>query len=90
LLEPVVTIGTAYPRFSQLYQLSFCYISLETCNIVTKNCNCDQNAGPETFDDGYLDDKAKLPVTEMWFGDTEDLMEKGWHTLGKLECFGEG
>ena len=43
-----------------------------------------------TQDEGYLRDKSKLPVEELHFGDTLASHELGWHTLGKLECSGEG
>lgn len=58
--------------------------------VKTNKCNCDINSSPLTRDNGYLTDKSKLPVLEMRFGDMGDASEKGWHTLGKLECIGEG
>ena len=53
-------------------------------------CNCDKNDPTWRQDSGYLTDKNTLPVTELRFGDTGDssLGEKGYHTLGKLQCWG--
>lgn len=59
-----------------------------SCLNKQKRCNCDVNNGTMTGDEGFLTDKAKLPVSEMRFGDTDDSGEHGWHTLGKLECMG--
>ena len=38
----------------------------------------------------YIADKNRLPVTELRFGDTGDgtNREYGYHTLGKLQCWG--
>ena len=58
---------------------------------VTKRCNCDQNLSIKTEDSGYLEDKNTLPVSELRFGDTGTLShadEYGFHTLGKLRCWG--
>ena len=57
----------------------------------SKVCNCDQNEDFWTEDSGYLMDKSTLPVTELRFGDTgttRGLNEIGYHTLGKLQCWG--
>ena len=51
-------------------------------------CNCDNNDHTWREDSGYLTDKNTLPVTELRFGDTGDSGEKGYHTLGKLRCWG--
>ncbi|XP_068692956.1 neurexin-4-like isoform X2 [Montipora foliosa] len=59
-----------------------------------KNCNCDKNDANWREDSGLLTDKSTLPVKQLRFGDvgwgggnkTED--EKGYHTLGKLKCYG--
>jgi hypothetical protein len=51
-------------------------------------CNCDKNDGILREDSGYLTDKATLPVTELRFGDTGSSYEYGYHTLGKLQCWG--
>ena len=51
-------------------------------------CNCDKNDRVWREDSGYLTDKNTLPVTELRFGDLGDSGESGYHTLGKLRCWG--
>ena len=51
-------------------------------------CNCDKNDRVWRQDSGYLTDKNTLPVTELRFGDTGGSHELGYHTLGKLRCWG--
>ncbi|XP_014664050.1 PREDICTED: G-protein coupled receptor GRL101-like [Priapulus caudatus] len=50
-------------------------------------CNCDVN---QRFlwqeDSGYLTDKTKLPVMQLWLGGTSGTGEAGYITLGPLEC----
>ena len=65
------------------------------CACGTKNscagggiCNCDSNDSKLQEDSGYLTDKNTLPVTQLRFGDTGDSNEYGYHTLGKLRCWG--
>ena len=50
-------------------------------------CNCDKNDYVWREDSGLLTDKTKLPVKQLRFGDT-GRMEYGYHTLGKLNCYG--
>ena len=50
-------------------------------------CNCDRNEAVWSEDSGLLTDKAKLPVKQLRFGDVSGR-EEGYHTLGKLKCFG--
>ena len=52
-----------------------------------EKCNCDKDDGIWRQDSGYLTDKNTLPVTELRLGDTGGS-EKGYHTLGKLQCWG--
>ena len=52
------------------------------------SCNCDRNDNVLREDSGFLTDKNSLPVTELRFGDTGDSGEYGYHTLGKLLCWG--
>ena len=61
-----------------------------TCAETRYKCNCDENGSNERSDEGYLTDKTKLPVTAMWFGDAGDSGERGWHSLGRLECYRTG
>ena len=53
-----------------------------------RRCNCDKNDFVLREDSGFLTDKNTLPVTELRFGDTGDTNEYGYHTLGKLLCWG--
>ena len=55
---------------------------------LTKRCNCDNYESFWTEDSGYLTDKSTLPVSELRFGDTGMYNEVGYHTLGKLQCWG--
>ena len=52
------------------------------------NCNCDRNDETWREDSGYLKDRSTLPVTQLRFGDTGSSIEYGYHTLGKLHCWG--
>ena len=61
-----------------------------TCANRIHGCNCDKNDKVWREDSGLLTDKAKLPVKQLRFGDTGNLnkQETGYHTLGKLKCYG--
>ncbi|XP_067021503.1 neurexin-4-like isoform X3 [Acropora muricata] len=52
-------------------------------------CNCDINDKVWRKDEGLLKEKSDLPVLQLRFGDTGDKGEEGYHTLGKLRCYGE-
>ena len=58
-----------------------------SCATSGHKCNCDTNDYTWREDSGYLTDKNTLPVTELRFGDTTGI-EAGYHTLGKLRCWG--
>lgn len=54
-------------------------------------CNCDANDPNWREDSGVLTNKTHLPVKQLRFGDTgmsDDVDEKGYHTLGKFKCYG--
>ena len=59
-----------------------------SCADSSKVCNCDKNDDIWREDSGLLTDKTKLPVKQLRFGDTSGTNEQGYHTLGKLRCFG--
>ena len=59
-----------------------------SCANPSYGCNCDKNDYAWREDSGLLTDKTKLPVTQLRFGDTGGSREQGYHTLGKLKCFG--
>ena len=59
-----------------------------SCVNPRKLCNCDQNDFIWREDSGFLTNKSHLPVSQLRFGDTGNPREEGYHTLGKLECYG--
>ena len=59
-----------------------------SCAEPSKKCNCDINHGGWREDSGLLTNKSHLPVIQLRFGDTGDGSEVGYHTLGKLKCYG--
>ena len=52
------------------------------------DCNCDKNDNVWREDSGFLTNKSHLPVKQLRFGDTGDSGEQGYHTLGKMKCYG--
>nr|XP_015209864.1 PREDICTED: uncharacterized protein LOC107078240 [Lepisosteus oculatus] len=60
------------------------------CDLGLLTCNCDANDEVWRSDEGYLSDKASLPMREVRLGDTQDMpMEMAFHTIGKLFCTGQ-
>ena len=59
-----------------------------SCADSSYGCNCDKNDNVWREDSGLLTDKTKLPVKQLRFGDTGGSNEQGYHTLGKMKCFG--
>ncbi|XP_068677027.1 uncharacterized protein [Montipora foliosa] len=60
-----------------------------SCANPSYGCNCDKNDGVWREDSGLLTDKTRLPVKQLRFGDTGGgSSQKGYHTLGKLKCYG--
>ena len=51
-------------------------------------CNCDINDNEWREDSGFLTNKSHLPVSQLRFGDTGGPGEYGYHTLGKMQCYG--
>ena len=75
------------------YRMCACGVT-NSCT-TSKRCNCDGNwflfnkAGWRE-DSGLLTDKSVLPVSQIRLGDLGDWpREEGYHTLGKLKCYGE-
>ena len=58
------------------------------CPTDTGPCNCDKEGGEWRNDTGLLTYKPDLPVSQLRFGDTGNSGEEGYHTLGKLKCYG--
>ena len=52
-------------------------------------CNCRNSGSGWRSDSGLLTDKSALPVTQIRLGDLDASREEGYHTLGKLKCYGQ-
>ena len=59
-----------------------------SCANPSYGCNCYSNDNVWREDSGLLTDRTHLPVRQLRFGDTGGSSEKGYHTLGKLKCYG--
>ena len=59
-----------------------------SCADPSLGCNCDKNDDVWREDRGLLTDKTKLPVKQLRFGDAGNSANQGYHTLGKLKCYG--
>ena len=59
-----------------------------SCADPSDRCNCDRNDHVWRFDEGFLSDKSTLPVMKIYFSDAKRSYERGYHTLGKLVCYG--
>ena len=64
-----------------------CACGMNNSCIYDFSCNCDAERSHLLEDSGFLADKSTLPVTQLRFGDTGDLDQYGYHTLGKLLCW---
>ena len=60
----------------------------DTCADPLFPCSCDSNRWEWLEDSGLLTHKSDLPVSQLRFGDTGASHEQGYHTLGKLKCYG--
>ena len=59
-----------------------------SCADPNYGCSCEKNDNVWREDSGLLTDKTSLPVKQLRFGDIGDRGEQGYHTLGKLKCYG--
>ena len=59
-----------------------------SCADPSYGCNCEKNDAVWREDSGLLTDKSSLPVSQLRFGDLGGSSEQGYHTLGKLKCYG--
>ena len=59
-----------------------------SCADASYGCHCDTNDLVWREDSGLLTNKSELPVMQLRFGDTGGPKEEGYHTLGKLKCYG--
>ena len=78
--------GGATPANS--YKCGCGVTSPNSCADTARGCNCDKNDAVWREDSGLLTEKSDLPVTQLRFGDTGGSKEQGYHTLGKLKCYG--
>ena len=60
-----------------------------SCSNSGKKCNCYNGGSGWREDSGLLTDKSALPVTQIRLGDLNNSYEEGYHTLGKLKCYGQ-
>ena len=52
----------------------------------THFCECESNDQVWRHDEGTITDNHLLPVTGLYFSDTNDFGENGFFTLGPLIC----
>ena len=65
-----------------------------TCGVTNscsngRKCNCNASNRGWTEDSGLLTDKSALPVSQIRLADLNNQHEEGYHTLGKLKCYGQ-
>ena len=60
-----------------------------SCSNSGRKCNCYNSGSGWREDSGLLTDKSALPVTQIRLGDLDHSSEEGYHTLGKLKCYGQ-
>ena len=60
-----------------------------SCSNRGQKCNCYNGGSGWGEDSGLLTDKSALPVTQIRLGDLDQSKEEGYHTLGKLKCYGK-
>ena len=54
-----------------------------------QKCNCHYSGSRGWKEDsGLLTEKSALPVSQIRLADLDDSDEDGYHTLGKLKCYG--
>ena len=53
-----------------------------------QKCNCYNGGSGWREDSGLLTDKSALPVSQIRLADFDASGEEGYHTLGKLKCYG--
>ena len=85
-MEAMTYWGGATPATS--YKCTCGVTSPNSCADTARGCNCDKNDAVWREDSGFLTEKSHLPVTQLRFGDTDGSSEQGYHTLGKLTCYG--
>ena len=59
-----------------------------SCSSSGKKCNCHNGGSGWREDSGLLTNKSALPVSQIRLADLDHSSEEGYHTLGKLKCYG--
>ena len=54
-----------------------------------QKCNCYNGGSSWREDSGLLTDNSALPVTKIRLEDFDKSTVEGYHTLGKLKCYGQ-
>jgi len=65
-----------------------CGVTNSCSNGRSRKCNCSPSQG-WSEDSGLLTDKSTVPVSQIRLGDLDGQHEEGYHTLGKLKCYGQ-
>ena len=70
---------------------NMCACGLTNSCLNGEKCNCDYQSSSAGWreDSGLLTDKSALPVTQIRLGDLNASNEEGYHTIGKLKCYGQ-
>ncbi|XP_076098251.1 SCO-spondin-like [Mytilus galloprovincialis] len=64
--------------------------SNNNCNRSDVTCNCDINDADWRSDEGYVTNKAELPIVAFYAGDTgNEGVEEGVVTIGRIYCTGD-
>ena len=53
----------------------------------THFCECEFNDNVWRYDEGTITENQLLPVTGLYFSDTDKVNEMGFFTLGPLICY---
>ena len=79
--------GKRYLCFNSTSSFPGCKCGIDnSCATSGHLCNCDTNDYTWRFDEGYITDKQRLPLTEVRLGDTGAAVEYGKFIIGQLEC----
>ena len=70
---------------------NMCACGLTNSCLNGEKCNCDYQSSSAGWreDSGLLTDKSALPVTQIRLGDLNASNGEGYHTIGKLKCYGQ-
>ena len=84
---PVLILCTLRVSLRCSYQIPGCKCGIDkSCAYSGWLCNCYANDNVWRYDEGYVTDKQRLPLTEVRLGDTGGWAEYGKHTIGPMIC----